>query len=282
MVKKSLDLGYDLYDVLRAASYNPAMHYKIPAGFLREGDSADFIQVNNLKDLTIQATYIQGTCVYDGEKCTLPLQKPIHRNNFHTKPITLEKLAVKAKGEQMRVIVCEDSELITKEELYPVHTFDGFVESDTERDILKLVILNRYQTAPPAITFIKGTGLKLGAIAQSISHDSHNIIAIGVTDFELMQAINVVIKAKGGIAVSCMDEVTLLPLPVAGLMSDESLEETSRRYEEIEEKIKRLKSPMDSLQMTLSFMGLLAIPSLKLSNKGLFNSETFQFTSLFV
>ena len=112
MVKKSLDLGYDLYDVLRAASYNPAMHYKIPAGFLREGDSADFIQVNNLKDLTIQATYIQGTCVYDGEKCTLPLQKPIHRNNFHTKPITLEKLAVKAKGEQMRVIVCEDSELI--------------------------------------------------------------------------------------------------------------------------------------------------------------------------
>ena len=282
MVKKSLDLGYDLYDVLRAASYNPAMHYKIPAGFLREGDSADFIQVDNLKDLTIQATYIQGTCVYDGEKCTLPLQKPIHRNNFHTKPITLEKLAVKAKGEQMRVIVCEDRELITKEELYPVHTFDGFVESDTERDILKLVILNRYQTAPPAIAFIKGTGLKLGAIAQSISHDSHNIIAIGVTDFELMQAINAVIKAKGGIAVSSMDEVTLLPLPVAGLMSDESLEETSRRYEEIEEKIKRLKTPMDSLQMTLSFMGLLVIPSLKLSNKGLFNSETFQFTPLFV
>ena len=233
MVKKSLDLGYDLYDVLRAASYNPAMHYKIPAGFLREGDSADFIQVNNLKNLTIQATYIQGTCVYDGEKCTLPFHKPILRNNFHTKPIPLEKL-------------------------------------------------NRYQTAPPAIAFIKGTGLKLGAIAQSISHDSHNIIAIGVTDFELMQAINAVIKAKGGIAVSCMDEVTLLPLPVAGLMSDESLEETSRRYEEIEEKIKWLKTPMDSLQMTLSFMGLLVIPSLKLSNKGLFNSETFQFTSLFV
>ena len=104
MVKKSLDLGYDLYDVLRAASYNPAMHYKIPAGFLREGDSADFIQVNNLKNLTIQATYIQGTCVYDGEKCTLPFHKPILRNNFHTKPIPLEKLAVKAKGKQMRVM----------------------------------------------------------------------------------------------------------------------------------------------------------------------------------
>ena len=110
MVKKSLELGYDLYDVLRAASYNPAMHYKIPAGFLREGDSADFIQVNNLKDLSIQATYIQGTCVYDGEKCTLPFHKPILRNNFHTKPIPLEKLAVKAKGKQMRDIVCEDRE----------------------------------------------------------------------------------------------------------------------------------------------------------------------------
>ncbi|WP_241159973.1 hypothetical protein [Parabacteroides sp. ZJ-118] len=176
MVKKSLDLGYDRYDVLRATSYNPATHYKI----LREGDSAgSIIQVNNLKNLTIQATHIQEACVYDEEKCTIPFQKPIHRNNFHTKLITLEKLTVKARGKQMRVIVCEDRKLITKEELSPVHTFDGFVKSDTERDILKLVILNRCQT-------------------------------------------------------------------------------------------------------TLSFMGLKVIPSLKHSNKGLFNSETFQFTSLFV
>lgn len=282
LVQKALKLGYDLYDVLRAASYNPAKHYQIPIGFLQENDSADFIIINNFDDFNIKATYIHGTCVFNGTDSLIPFHSPTPCNNFHTKPISLEKLAVKAKGKQMRVIVCKDRELITQEEILPVHTFDGFVESNPQKDILKLVVINRYHTTQPSIAFIKGTGLKLGAIAQSISHDSHNIIAVGATDFELAQAINAVIKAKGGIAVSCMDEVCLLPLPIAGLMSDQTLEETSKRYQEIEQKIKQLKTPMDSLQMTLSFMGLLVIPSLKISDKGLFDGESFQFSSLFV
>lgn len=281
IVKRALDLGYDLYDVLRAASYNPAQHYKIPAGYLQVQDAADFIVVDNLKDLTIQATYIQGNCVFDGEACTIPFTKPEPCNNFHTKQIVEEKLAVKAKGKEMRVIVCKDGELITEQQLYPVHTYDGFIDSDPERDILKLVVVNRYRTVPPTIAFIKGTGLQMGAIAQSISHDSHNIIAVGVTDYEITQAINAVIQAKGGIAVSFMDEVSILPLPIAGLMSDQTLEETSKRYQVIEKQIKRLRTPMHSLQMTLSFMSLLVIPSLKLGDQGLFDVDTFQFTSLF-
>lgn len=282
LVKKALERGYDLYDVLRAAAYNPAQHYNIPVGFLREGDAADFIEVNNLKDLEIRRTYIQGELVFNGTGCTIPFQKPSPCNRFHAKPITLEKLSVKAKGKQMRVIVCRDRELATTMEIHPVHTSDGFVESDPERDLLKLIVVNRYQKAPPAIAFIKGTGLKLGAVAQSISHDSHNIIAVGVTDYELEQAINAVIRAKGGIAVSLMDEITLFPLPIAGLMSDLTVEEVSRDYQKIEKKIKALHTPMESLQMTLSFMGLLVIPSLKLSDKGLFDSDNFTYTSLFV
>ena len=282
-VKRALALGYDLYDVLRAASYNPAQHYGIPVGFLRENDPADLILVNDLSELRILATYIQGTCVYDGEKCLLPFPTPRPINRFGAKPITPEKLTVKVKGKrQMRVIVCEGGGLITQEQICPIHTPDGIVESDPSRDILKLVIVNRYRKTPPAVAFLKGTGIKLGAVAQSITHDSHNIIAVGATDFELTQAINAVIRSKGGIAVSLLDEVSLLPLPIAGLMSDRTLEETSRLYREIEQKIKRLGTSLESLQMTLSFMGLLVIPALKLSDQGLFDSNQFQFTPLFV
>ena len=281
IVKKALDLGYDLYDVLRVASYNPAQHYKIPAGFLQEGDSADFIIVDNLNELNIQGTYMKGNCVFDGNTSFIPFVKPEPCNNFHTRQIVEEKLEVKAKGKEMRVIVCKDGELTTEQRIYPVRSYDGYIDSDPERDILKLVVVNRYRTEAPAIAFIKGTGLQMGAVAQSISHDSHNIIAVGVTDYEITQAINAVIKAKGGIAVSCMDDVSLLPLPIAGLMSDQTLEETSKRYQEIEKQIKRLRTSMDSLQMTLSFMSLLVIPSLKLGDKGLFDGDSFQFTSLF-
>ena len=284
IVSQALTHGHDLYDVLRIASYNPARHYGIPAGFLQEGDAADFIRVNNLEKLQIEMTCIQGTIVYENSTCTIPFAPPTAINNFRAKPIGLSDLEIKAKGKdrQMRVIVCKDRDLITAEEIFPVQSFDGLVEPDTKRDLLKLVVVNRYQRVPPAIAFIKGTGLQMGAVAQSIAHDSHNIIAVGATDFELLQAINAVIRAKGGIAVSCMNEVELLPLPIAGLMSNLSLEETSMRYEAIEKHIRSLRTPMESLQMTLSFMSLLVIPSLKLSDKGLFDGETFQFTPLFV
>lgn len=282
LVRRAIALGYDLYDVLRAASLNPARHYGIPVGLLREGDPADFIRVSDLDELRVLETYIQGKRVYDGQACAIPFRKPEPANRFHVKPITLDKLAVRARGKRLRAIVCEDRDLITQEELIPARTFDGFIEADPEKDRLKLAVVNRYHTAPPAIAFIKGMGLKMGAVAQSVAHDSHNIIAVGATDFELEQAINAVIRSRGGIAVSCLDEVTILPLPVAGLMSDMTLEETARRYEEIERRIKRLGTPMDSLQMTLSFMALLVIPRLKLSDRGLFDGQTFQLTSLFV
>ena len=179
-------------------------------------------------------------------------------------------------------MVCQEGDLITKEEIVPVHSYDGIVESDLNRDILKLVVVNRYKQQPPAIAFIKGMGLKWGAVAQSIAHDSHNIIAVGATDYELQRAINAVIKEKGGIAVACMGDVDILPLPIAGIISPLSIDEISQQYNVIEKKIKALKTPLTSLQMTLSFMGLTVIPELKLSDKGLFDSQKFEFTPLFL
>lgn len=283
LVKKALKSGYDLYDTIRAASYNPAKHYSLPMGFLQIGDYADFIIADNLENLTVESVYWQGSCIYEEGKTLFPEKTAEICNNFHARLITPEQIEVHTKKKEMRVIVCREGDLTTQEEILPVHTPDGFVESDIDRDIMKLVVINRYnKKAMPAIGFIKGMGLKWGAVAQSIAHDSHNIIAVGASDYEITKAINAVIKEKGGIAVACMDEVSILPLPIAGLMSPLSIKEIHERYEEIEKKIKALKTPLSALQMNLAFMGLTVIPELKLSDQGLFDSKKFEFTNLFI
>ncbi|OAV76110.1 Adenine deaminase [Bacteroidales bacterium Barb7] len=285
-VKRALALGYDLYDVLRAASYNPARHYHIPVGFLREGDSADFVQVNSLEDMHIEATYIKGVCVYDGkDTCGFPevTATPNIINNFHALPVSPADLAVKAETSRIRVITCQEGELITGEEIHEASVWGGFVQSDTSRDIVKLVVVNRYYPAPPSVAFIKGTGIKHGAVAQSIMHDNHNLIAVGVNDENIVEALNAVIKAKGGIAVSSPHKETcLFPLPIAGLISPLPVRCIAEKYERLERDIKALGTPLQSFQMTLSFMGLIVIPSIKLSDKGLFDTNAFSFTNLFV
>ncbi|MDL2221192.1 adenine deaminase [Parabacteroides sp. OttesenSCG-928-N08] len=282
LVKRALTLGYDLYNVLRVASYNPAKHYRIPLGFLQRGDSADFLLVSDLESLNIQSTYYKGEAVFSHGKTFFPRKEAVDINNFQAKAIDKTDLEVAALSDTMRVIVCEDGSILTKEGQIQLKAGTKQVESDIENDILKLVIVNRYRTAKPAVAFIKGTGLRRGAVAQSIMHDNHNIIAVGTNDDDLVEAINRIIVEKGGISVVCGEETTVLPLPIAGIMSPDSLEETAKNYDLIAHKIKSLGTPLHSLQMTLSFMGLLVIPSLKLSDKGLFNVESFDFTDLFV
>ena len=282
LVKRALAYGHDLFDVLRAASYTPALHYNIPLGFLRPGDSADFICVDDLEALNIRQSYFKGELIFDGEKALFPAKKAEIFNQFKAKYITFDQLEIKAKGKQMRVIVCKDGDLVTREAIVPVHSFDGYVEPDVNRDLLKLVVINRYRKTPPAIAFIQGMGLKMGAVAQSIAHDSHNIIAVGATDYELVQAINGVIRDNGGICVAYLDETVSLPLPIAGIMSPLSIDEINAKYHQIEQKIKALRTPLTALQMTLAFMGLTVIPDLKLSDRGLFDSKAFAFTNLFL
>ena len=282
LVKRALAKGHDLYDVLKAACLNPVTHYDLDIGLLREGDFTDFIVIDNPQDFNVKATYINGIQVSSGRKTLIPRVKNEVINNFDCEPITASQLRVKATSKQVHVIEALDGQLITHCLTEPVRVDEqGFAISDTEHDVLKMVVVNRYHPAPPAIAFIKNFGLKEGAIASSVGHDSHNIIAVGADDDSLCKAINLLVEAQGGVSATCAAETQVVALPVAGIMSAEDGYEVARAYSAIDALSKRMGSQLNSPFMTLSFMALLVIPSLKLSDKGLFDGDRFEFKQLF-
>ena len=280
LVKRALQKGYKFMNVLRAASLNAVRHYHLDVGLLQEGDDADFIVVDNLNDFNVTQTYVKGRKVAENGVSLMQRRKEEACNNFHALPITAEALQVPDEGKPIKVIACMDGNLITNTIITTPKVVDGNLVSDTTRDILKIVVLNRYEKSNPTVGFINNFGLKRGALATSVAHDSHNIVAVGCSDEDIARAINLLIYTKGGMVACSETEFALLPLPVAGLMS---LEEGSRVAEDYEladalahEFGCRLQSPF----MTLSFMALLVIPELKLSDKGLFDVTRFGFTSL--
>ncbi len=282
LVRRAVALGYDLFDVLRAASLHPVQHYGLPVGLLRVGDPADFIVVEDLTDFRVLRTYINGELVASDGKPLLehrPVECP---NQFRARPKRVEEFRLAAQGTRARVIEAYDGQLLTGELLLPVRICDGAVLPDPERDILKLTVVNRYADAPPAVALIRGFGLRRGALASSVAHDSHNIIAVGASDEELCRAVNAVIEHRGGLAVVEGEEVLVLPLPIAGLMSPEDGYTVARLYTALDQRAKQLGSPLRAPLMTLSFMALLVIPALKLSDLGLFDGRSFRFTSLWV
>ncbi|MEN3026983.1 MAG: adenine deaminase [Chlorobiota bacterium] len=280
LVRRAVELGYDLFDVLRAACLHPVQHYGLPIGLLRPGDSADFIVVEDLQNFRVLATYVRGRCVAREGESLLPFRRAPVANRFVQRRVREEELRVPACGETLRVIEAYDGQLVTGELLLPAPLRDGEIVPDVERDILKLVVVNRYKEAPPAVAFIRGFGLRRGAIASSVAHDSHNLIAVGASDAELCRALNAVIEHRGGLAVAEGEHVDVLPLDIAGLMSSEEGMTVARRYTMLEAAAKRLGSSLRAPFMTLSFMALLVIPALKLSDRGLFDGRAFQFTSL--
>lgn len=269
-VKRSLALGYDLYDVLRAASVHPVEHYRLPIGLLREGDPADFIVVSDLDTFSIEETWIKGACVARKGQVLFDRVSVDPINQFVREPIGVADIAIEPIDAAIRIIGAHDGQLVTSEE----HGRIG------DADVLKIVVVNRYGATPPAVAYIKGIGLQRGAIASSVAHDSHNIVAVGVTDEEIVSAINAVIAHRGGLSAVDSGDVSILPLPVAGLMSDRPCEEVTATYIEIDATAKALDSPLRAPFMTLSFMALLVIPDLKLSDKGLFSGRTFNFVPL--
>ncbi|TXK51586.1 adenine deaminase [Pontibacter qinzhouensis] len=278
LVKRALAKGHDLFHVLHAACLNPVLHYKLEVGLLRENDPADFILVDNLNDFNVTATYINGELVAEQGKTNIPFTSSEEINNFNTEPKTTEQFAIAALDvTRIRVIEAFDGQLITKEAWATPKVENGNIVSDTEQDVLKLAVVNRYQNTAPAVAFIKNTGLKRGALASSVGHDSHNIIAVGVDDASICQAVNLIIQAKGGVAAVNGDSEQLLPLPVAGIMSAADGYEVAAAYSAIDQMSKTMGSQLSSPFMTLSFMALLVIPSLKLSDKGLFNGDSFAF-----
>ena len=277
LVKKAICEGVDPLKVLTVASYNPIVHYKLDVGLLRNGDPADFLVVDTLKEMNVLSTFINGVEVARNGRSLVKRVKPEIKNNFNIGLKETSDFVLKCNGKKINVIVAVDGQIVTEKTSVKPLVVDGYVVSDVTRDILKIVVVNRYKNVKPSLGFIKNFGLKSGAIASSVAHDSHNIICVGVNDEDICKAVNLIIKNKGGICAVGRGETHVLPLPVAGLMSDQEFNWVAERYVEINKAAKRLGSTLKAPFMTLSFMALSVIPKLKLSDKGLFDSEKFQF-----
>lgn len=282
LVKRAIDMGYDFFDVLRAACINPIEHYKVPVGMLRVGDPADFIVVKNVNDFPVESCYINGIEVFPSKKKKEKNTNTENLNRFDAEKITVEDIAIADKGaKEIHVIKAEDGSLLTMKMKAVPKIMDGKIVADIENDILKVVVLNRYEKAKPAVSFINGFCLKEGAFATSVAHDSHNIIAIGTNDDDITLAINSLIDSKGGICVTNDGKLMHhLILPLAGLMSDEDPTIIAEKFRDNNEEVKKMGSTFENPFITASFMALLVIPAIKLSDKGLFDSEQFSFLSI--
>lgn len=282
-VKRAVQLGYPVMDVLRAASYNVIKHYHLPVGLLQVNDSADFIEVTNLRTFDILQTVIKGETVAKNGISFIPHQSSLVPNRFKCTLKVPSDFQLKRQSSQIRVIEVRDGQLITNALLTEETSEGPFSVSNTETDVLKLAVVNRYHDAPVAIGFIKNMGLKQGAIASCVAHDCHNIVAVGVSDEEICNAVNAIIRAKGGLSLACgTEELLVQALPIAGIMSPQPIEEVAAQYLRLDKRAKELGCPLKAPYMSLSFMALLVIPHLKLSDKGLFDGQTFSFTEVFV
>ncbi len=287
LVRRAVERDIDVYDALRAACIVPVEHYKLDVGQLHVGDPADFIEVDSLTTFNVVRTWINGGLVAEGGKTKIPSVEVQFVNKFVSTPLTQEDIAVSAPAddtEKLQVIEALDGQLITNRLEVPVQILHEAIHYNLDMDVLKLVVVNRYYQAPPAVAYIKNFGLERGAMASSVAHDSHNVIVVGVDDADIVAAVNLVMEAHGGLSAACVaDKVSeILPLPVAGLMATGTCEEVGAAYGKLDKLVKEWGSPLRAPYMTLSFMALLVIPALKLSDRGLFDGAKFEFTPLVI
>lgn len=272
--------GMDIFKILQVACINPVHHYNMNVGLLRPNDAADFIVVEDLISFNVLQTYIDGELVAENGRsfvADVAFETP---NNFNTSKKKISDFEVAGTASKIRVIEALEGQLITNEIYCKALFSEGKIIVDTSNDVLKMAVVNRYQDAKPAIAFIKNFGLKKGAIASSVAHDCHNIVVVGTSDEEICKAVNLIIENTGGICAVDGDKTKSLALPVAGIMSDTDGWDTGKRYQEIDAMAKELGSKLKAPFMTLSFMALLVIPDLKLSDKGLFSGKSFSFVDL--
>jgi adenine deaminase len=261
---------------------NPVEHYGLNVGRLRVGDPADFVELSDLNEFQLLRTFIGGRLVAEGGQPLWGHISPPPINRFETIPRQVDDFPVPGEAGPIRVIEAIDGELITRHRVESARVENGTLVADPSRDLLKIAVVNRYRNARPAVGFIKGFGLKQGAIASSVAHDSHNVVAVGASDEWLCAAVNRVIEAGGGLAAVSSQADELLPLPIAGLMSNEAYDKVAAAYSRIDRIAKELGSPLRAPYLTLSFMALLVIPELKISDLGLIDCTHGSLTSLFV
>ncbi|MGB6268720.1 MAG: adenine deaminase, partial [Olleya sp.] len=280
LCERAVAKNIEVFKVLQAACINPVEHYNLDVGLLQKGDAADFIIVENLKAFKTLQTYINGELVFDKGESLIKHVEFKNLNNFNTEYKKIEDFKIDSSAKQIRVIEALDGQLVTNQLIKAATIQNGNLVSNTDTDILKMTVVNRYNNDAPALAFIKNFGLKEGAIASSVGHDSHNIIAVGVSDEAICKAVNLIIENKGGICAVSNSEEKIVPLPVAGIMSDQNAETIGKAYSELDKMAKQLGATLHAPYMTLSFMALLVIPSLKLSDKGVFDGGKFEFASL--
>ena len=280
IVKKAITDGFDLFDVLQIACLNPVWHYKLDTGLLEKGQKADFVIFRNLQSFDVLSVYIDGIEKYNNEyfhtynAISAIKYDTNNLNKFNHQFISLNNLKKKADEKNLCIGIISD-EIVTKKSYFTIKEPVENLESDLEQDILKIVYINRYNNGTPQLAFIHGFGLKKGAFASTISHDSHNIIAIGTNDHDLKDAVNAIIASKGGLVVSNGGETDILSLPIGGIMTDETAEQTALKYQFLNNRLKEMGCKPESPFMTLSFMSLIVIPELKIGEKGLFDFNSF-------
>ncbi|MEX0944092.1 MAG: adenine deaminase [Balneolaceae bacterium] len=280
LVSRTLALGFDIFDTLRACSVNPVKHYGLHVGLLQPGDPADFIIVDQPENMNVLQTWIDGKNVFDNGIVNFKDVKTTRINHFTPYKVDGDDFILRSEKTDQEVIIANDGELITGRKTYTLPSENGVILSDPDRDILKIAVVNRYKKAPPSVAFIKNFGLKNGAIASSVGHDSHNIIVIGSHDEYLAKAVNLIMEERGGISAVHGDTSDVLGLPVGGIMSDDSGEVVAAGYERLSKISRDMGSTLKAPFMLISFMALLVIPALKLSDKGLFDGEKFEFVEV--
>lgn len=283
LIKLGLNKGIDIFKLLRAASLIPAQHYDLPVGLLKKGDPADFIVVDTMEQFNVLQSHINGNKVFDIKEGVLFPESPIRNiNQFVSHFINEDDLSVFVPGnvKKGKVIKCFDGELITDWFQIDVVPNEEW-RSDVQNDVLKIAVIDRYHNKPVSVAFIQGFGLKKGAIASSVAHDSHNVVVVGADDFSMVAAVNLIMENKGGLAIADTESQNILPLPIAGLMSNLEGKTVGTLYAGLETKARKLGASLKSPFMSLSFMALLVIPKLKIGDQGLFDGEKFEFTPLF-
>jgi adenine deaminase len=281
LVKRAVNNGIDLFSVLKAASMNPVKHYNLDVGLLQKGDKADFIVVNNLTDFEVEKTVVNGKILSNDNEAVEEFRTFYPVNNFHCLKKKNTDFEVKKEGNAIKVIKAIDGSLFTESYVYNLKQEQITVDCDLKNDILKIAVVNRYRNTLPFVGFVNGFGLKKGAIASSVAHDSHNIVAVGVESSSIANAVNLIIENKGGLSFWSEEESFVLPLPVGGIISLESYKQTAKMYSRLNKLAKKSGTNLQAPFMTLSFMALPVIPELKITDKGLFDVTSFSFTSIF-
>ena len=275
LVQTAVTAGHDLFDVLRAASLNPVRHYGLGMGLLQVGDRADWIEVEDLQAFRLRRSVLAGRVVAEAGRARLEIRHPLNRpNHFQLKPVRAEQFRIPAQSGHCRAIGIRDGELVTDEIICSPKIVNKEVVAAPEEDLLKLAVFNRYTREPsPALTLVRGLGLKQGALAASVAHDSHHLICAGSDDVLMARAANAVIAQGGGLAsVSGQGETSVMPLPVAGLMTTCTCEQAAEQYRLVTEMARDCGCRLQAPFMVLAFLALPVIPALKLTDKGLFDA----------